>query len=176
MQSKLAAAPAAGVIVLGFVFGVAMAGAEPALPAPVAAVVKEYADMCKEVGATADSSNAVKRVDLSGDGKPDYVFFADWIQCPGSASLYGDREKGVAVFTGDAAGGAAPAFDGRVFDVKLEGAGAATKLWLGVSGASCGQPPAPDFARESFCDRALVWNAKTKKLDFAPTSTVRMIE
>jgi hypothetical protein len=47
---------------------------------------------------------------------------------------------------------------------------------VGVSGAQCGKPPAPDFARENFCDRALVWNAATKKFDYAPVSTVRMIQ
>ena len=63
-----------------------------------------------------------------------------------------------------------------VFDATLEGSGAATKLWLGVSGAGCGKPPAPDFAHENFCDRSLVWNAKAKKLEYAPVSTVRMIQ
>ena len=39
-----------------------------------------------------------------------------------------------------------------------------------------GKPPAPDFARENFCDRAIAWNAKAKRFDYAPVSTVRMIE
>jgi hypothetical protein len=167
---------ATGAIVLSLGFGVATAGADPALPAPVAAAVKEYADLCKEMGATADTANAVKRIDLNADGNVDYVFAAGWIHCPGSASLYGDREKAVSVFAGDAAGGAAAAFWGSVFDVRIEGTGAAAKLWLTVSGSGCGKPPAPDFAHESFCDRALVWNAKTKQFEFAPVSTVRMIE
>ena len=176
MKRELAAAAAAAATVLSLAFAVTTAGAEPALPAPVAAAVKENADLCKELGATANTANAVKRVDLSGDGNLDYVFFVGWMHCPGSASLYGDREKSVTVFAGDAAGGAAAAFSGMVFDVKLEGTAPALQLWLTVSGSGCGKPPAPDFARENFCDRALVWNAKTKKFDFAPVATVRMIE
>jgi len=40
----------------------------------------------------------------------------------------------------------------------------------------CGKAPAPDFARENFCDRAIVWSAKTRKFEYAPVSTVRRIE
>lgn len=158
-----------------------IASAEPAaaqgkLPAAVAADLKSHADLCREVGATPNTENAVKSADLNGDGKPDFVFLNGWIHCPGWASLYGDREKAVTVYAGDGSGGAVSAFSGMVFDAKLEGTGAATKLWLTTSGAACGKPSAPDFASESFCDRALVWNAKTRKFEYAPVSTVRMIE
>ena len=54
--------------------------------------------------------------------------------------------------------------------------GASAKLWLDVMGQTCGRKPAANFASESFCSRALAWNAKTRTLDFAPVSTVRMIE
>jgi hypothetical protein len=154
----------------------AAAAAEVKLPAAVAADVKSNADMCRDAGGTSNTANAVKSADLNGDGKLDFVFLNGWIQCDGAASIYGDREKALTVYAGDGAGGAVKAFSDAVFDAKLEGTGAATKLWLGVSGTGCGKPPAPDFASESFCDRALVWNAKTKKFEYAPVSTVRMIE
>jgi hypothetical protein len=150
--------------------------ADEKLPASVAADVKSNADLCTEAGGKADTSQAVKRADLNGDGKPDFVFLNGWIHCAGFASLYGDREKVLNVYAGDGAGGAVAAFTGMVFDATLEGTGAATKLWLGVSGTDCGKPPAPDFASENFCDRALVWNAKAKKFEYAPVSTVRMIQ
>ena len=98
------------------------------------------------------------------------------INCENAASVYGDREKGVTVYAGDGAGGAVSAFSDVVFGVKIEGSGPAAKLWLTVSGGGCGKPPAADFASENFCDRALQWNAKTSKFDYAPVSTVRMIE
>ncbi len=152
--------------------------AEPAakLPAVVAAGVKSVAGMCQEVGGKAQTADAVKRADLSGDGQEDFVLYTGWVSCEGMASLYGDREKAITVWAADGTGGATEAFNGAVFDAKLEGTGEAAKLWLTVSGAQCGKPPAPDFAHENFCDRALVWNAKAKKLDYAPVSTVRMIE
>jgi hypothetical protein len=150
--------------------------AQEKLPAAVAADVKENADLCTEAGAKPDTSKAVQQADLNGDGKPDFVFLNGWIHCDGAASIYGDREKFLKVYAGDGAGGAVAAFTGMVFDAKIEGTGAAAKLWLGVSGADCGKPPAPDFAHENFCDRALVWNAKAKKFEYAPVSTVRMIQ
>jgi hypothetical protein len=152
------------------------AAAQEKLPAAVAADLKSHADLCREVGATPNTQHAVKSADLNGDGKPDFVLLSGWIHCPGWASLYGDREKAVVVYAGDGAGGAVPAFSGMVFDAKLEGTGAATKLWLTTSGAACGKPPAPDFSQENFCDRAIVWNAKARKFEYAPVSTVRMIQ
>jgi hypothetical protein len=146
------------------------------LPAPVAADLKSFTDLCREVGGTPVTADAVKSVDLNADGHADFVLFAGNVRCDGAASLYGDREKAITVYAGDGKGGAAPAFQDAVFGAQLEGSGAATKLWLTVSGGACGKPPAPDFASENFCDRAIRWNAKTRKFDYAPVSTVRMIE
>jgi hypothetical protein len=151
--------------------------AKPAkLPAAVAAGLKSVEDTCREVGGKPRTADAVKRADLNGDGKEDYVLYLGWVDCDGAASIYGDREKGVAVYVGDGAGGAVDAFSDSVFDAKIEGAGADAKVWLNVSGGQCGKPPARDFASENFCDRALVWNAKAKKFDYAPVSTIRMIQ
>jgi hypothetical protein len=146
--------------------------AEPSLPASVAKELKAVVDMCSEVGGKPATAQAVKRVDLNGDGKEDYVLDVGSVNCEGAASVYGDREKGVSVYAGDGAGGAVQAFSGMVYGVKLEG----TKLWLSVSGAGCGKKPAQDFASESFCERPLTWNAKTQKFEFAPVSTVKMIQ
>jgi hypothetical protein len=158
-----------------------IASAEPSAaqakpPAAVAADLKSNEDLCREVGGKPDATRAVKSADLSGDGKPDFVLYVGWFACDGAWSVYGDREKGVTVYAGDGSGGAVAAFRDAVFQTKLEGTGAAAKLWLTVSGGGCGKPPAPDFAHENFCERALVWNAKTRKFDYAPVSTVRMIE
>jgi hypothetical protein len=152
------------------------AAAGAALPATVAKALQSVAAQCSEVGGKPATANAVKRVDLNGDGKEDFVLDVGAVNCDGAASIYGDREKSVVVYVGDGAGGAAEAFNDNVFGVQVEGTGPAAKLWLGVSGSQCGKPPAPDFARENFCDRALVWNAATKKFGYAPVATVRMIQ
>jgi hypothetical protein len=174
MRAGLTALGSAGALALWL--AAAPAGAQPKLPAAVAADLKENADLCTDAAGKPDTSKAVKSVDLNGDGRPDFVFFTGWIDCAGAASLYGDREKALRVYAGDASGGAAAAFGDAVFDAALEGEGAAARLWLTVSGAACGKPPAPDFAHENFCDRALAWNAKARKFEYAPVATVRMIE
>ncbi len=82
----------------------------------------------------------------------------------------------VSVYVGDGAGGAKQAFSDWVYGAKIEGTGASAKLWLTVTAEGCGKPPAKDFASESFCDRALAWNAGANKFEYAPVSTIRMIQ
>lgn len=164
-------------LALSSLFVAATVQAGPArLPAVVSADLKEVAGECTAVGGKADTSQAVRRADLNGDGKEDYVLDVGSINCDGAASIYGDREKPVSVYVGDGAGGAKKAFEDAVFGVSLEGAGPAARLWLTVSGQRCGRKPAADFASEAFCDRYLVWSGRMQKFDFAPVSTVRMIQ
>jgi len=146
------------------------------LPAVVAADLKAIAAECTDVGAKAITTEAVKRVDLNGDGNEDYVLYVGWINCEGAAGIYGDREMGVTVYVGDGKGGATSAFQNYVYGAAIEGTGPATKLSLTVSGQQCGKKPAPNFASENFCYRSIVWNAKTRKFDYAPVSTVKMIQ
>jgi hypothetical protein len=169
--------PTAVLLVAG-ALAVPPAHAEPAetLPAAVATNLASIAAMCREAEGTPHTAEAVRRADLNADGREDFVLFTGWVHCEGAASLYGDREKAIAVYAGDAAGGATETFSDAVFDARIEGATSAPELWLTLSGQGCGKPPAPDFAHENFCDRKLVWNAGSKKFDYAPVSTVRMIE
>jgi hypothetical protein len=152
--------------------------AEPAekLPAPVAANLDANAGLCRDAGGNPIVTDAVRRADLDADGHDDFVLYTGWIQCENAWSIFGDREKAIAVYAGDGAGGAAEAFSDMVFDAKLEGPTSAPELWLTISGQGCGKPPAPDFAHENFCDRKVVWSAGSKRFDYAPVSTVRMIE
>jgi hypothetical protein len=154
----------------------AKAGQGAVLPAAVAADLEAVAAMCRDVGGTPLTKDAVTRVELNGDASEDFVLYVGSVNCDGAASVYGDREKGVTVYAGDGKGGAAAAFSDAVYGAKVEGSGAAAKLWLTVSGAQCGKKPAQDFASEAFCDRPLVWNTNVKKLEYAPLSAVRMIE
>lgn len=146
------------------------------LPPLVVASLKYLDDTCREVGGKPLNGNVVKRADLNADGKEDFIVDVGSANCDGAASIYGDREKGVAVYVGDGMGGATEAFSDSVYGATIEGAGAAAKLWLTVSAQQCGKKPAADFASENFCDRALVWNAQTKKFQYAPMSTVRMLQ
>ena len=146
------------------------------LPTGVAASVKSRGDTCREVGGTPRTGDVVKHVDLNADGKEDFVVDVGSANCDGAASIYGDREKGVAVYVGDGMGGATEAFSDSVYGATIEGQGSAARLWLAVSAQRCGEKPAVDFATANFCDRVLVWNAQTKQFDYAPVSTVRMLQ
>ena len=166
-------------IATGFALMILCAAAQaapPKLPATVAKDLKETAAECADVGGKPMTTNAVKAVDLNGDGHEDYVLFVGWIDCAGAPGVYGDRAKGVLLYVGDGAGGATQAFGGPAFDAKIEGTGPAAKLWLTVGGPNCGKKPAADFASESFCERPLAWNGKARQFDYAPVSTVRMVE
>ncbi len=160
------------VLACSFVF----AASPPQTPAAVATALQEWTTMCTEAGGKARTDNAVKRLDLNGDGKEDYVLDVGSIGCEGAASIYGDREKAVYVFAGDGKGGAKEPFTANVYGARVEGTGPAAKLWLSVSGGGCGKPPAKDFASESFCDRPVAWNSAKQAFEFAPVSTVKMIQ
>lgn len=144
------------------------------LPAAVAASLAEIAAECSGVGGTPDTQDAVRRVDLNADSREDYVLYTGWVMCENAASVYGDRAKRIVVFTGDGQGGAAESFADWTYDAQIEAE--PTTLWLVVAGGNCGRPPAPDFASEAFCQRAVAWDATAGGFDFAPVDTVRMIE
>ena len=107
--------------------------------------MKDTAAVCTEVGGKADTSNAIKRADLNGDGIEDYVLDVGSVNCDGAASVYGDREKGVIVYVGDGKGGATEAFNDMSYGMTLEGTGPAAKLWLTVSGQSVRQAAGEGF-------------------------------
>ena len=168
--------PAYGIVVLLLMASACAEPPENVLPDAVIAEVGTLASLCTEGGGTPHTDNAVKRADINGDGRDDFVVFAGWIVCENAYRIYGDRGKHIAVLTGDANHVARTAFSDMVYDAAIEGTGRAARLWLDISGAGCGRPPAPDFARESFCSRAIEWNPATRTFDYAAVDTVRMIE
>lgn len=145
------------------------------LPAAVASSLGEFTTLCREAGGEPYSDDAVRRADLDADGYADFVLFAGWLECENAWSVFGDREKTILVFAGDGSDGASEAFRDAAFDAKLEAQGDGTQLWLTTSAEQCGRPRAPTFAEESFCERAVVSAAATR-FEYAPLSTVRMIE
>lgn len=146
-----------------------------ALPPPVAAAIAALANECNRVEGIPHTDGAVKRADFTGDGHEDYVLYTGWINCENAASIYGDRERGVAVYAGDGAGTATAVFEDSVYDVMIENKDGKYELWLTVAAQRCGLPQAASFSEESFCDRTVVWDAAASRFDYAPVGTVRMI-
>lgn len=145
------------------------------LPTSVRAALDALTSDCSSVGGTPRADEAVRRADLDADGVDDFVLFAGWIACENAWSIYGDREKLVTVFAGDATTGAVEAFTGTAFDVKVEHRADGAELWLATMGASCGRPPAPTFAEETFCERKLE-RVGTGPFDYAALRTIHLIE
>jgi hypothetical protein len=146
------------------------------LPPTVVDAVALLAEICTASEGKPRSDQAVRIVDLNGDRVDDFVVYAGWMVCEDAWSVYGDREKAIMVYAGDGRGAAPEAFMGSVYDAALESAPSGESLWLSVAAEGCGRPPAETFAEETFCDRAIVWNAATRRFDFAPLDTVRLIE
>lgn len=145
------------------------------MPESVNAILGELTGLCREVGGTPHAENGVRRADLNADGHDDYILFARWIHCENAISVYGDRQKSLAVFAADGHGDASAACSDSVFDAELETVNGVTQLWLTTMGEQCGRPAAPTFAEETFCRRAIIPVSKAK-LGYAPVSTVRIIE
>ena len=145
------------------------------LPQSVSDAVAALAAQCRAVDGIPQTDDTVRRGDFTKDGRDDFVLYAGWMACVNAASVFGDREKDVTVFTGDASGGASWAFGDSVYDVAIEDADGKLQLWFTVSAGQCGQPPAATFSEESFCDRALLWSASTSRFDYEPVSAARML-
>jgi hypothetical protein len=161
----------AGLIVATFVLASVPAVAAE-LPSSVTKDLAENAKTCADAGGKPATANAVKRADLNGDGKEDFVLDVGAIDCDGAASIFGDREKGVTVYAGDGAGSAVQAYSDSVYGVKIEG----STLWLTLSDPQCGRRSGADFASASFCERPVQWNAKAGKFELAPVSTIKMVQ
>ena len=166
------------VVVLGLsiLCGAAPSSAEDAaLPAPVAKALEELTKTCSDAGGKPSTKAAVRQTDLNADGRADFVLDVGSFQCQGAAAVFGDREKPVKVFLADAAGGAELAYSGLAYSVKLEGTGPQAKPWVLLTGEGCGKPKARWANEESYCDRPLVWNNETKKVELAPLTAAKPV-
>lgn len=175
---SLGRAAACTAIVLSF--GSAQAQAPKKLPV---AVQKELADMaktCREVGGKPMKSPDLLLVaDLTGDGLPDYVIDQGGFNCEGAASLFsGSGGSQMSAYVGTPDGQAFQAFASGSFGVKLDKEAKPTKLHVVVGGQLCGQRVTANMARSDHksCWRPVNWNAKHRKMEFAPVSQVKFIQ
>ncbi len=158
---------------------VAWAQAPSKFPAAVQQHLTSMAKMCRESGGIpVNAPEAVQVADLTGDGVTDYVINEGAYNCQGAASLFsgsGGSQMSVYVSTPD--GRAAKAFESGAFDVKLDNASAPVKVLVMVGGQLCGQRITPNMSRSDYkgCWRPIDWDAKSRKMQFAPVSRVRPV-
>jgi hypothetical protein len=153
---------------------VADASSPQNLPEPAASEVRSVAKTCTDLGGKPRMDELAARADLNADGRADIILDVNKVICDGAAAAYGNRERAVAVFVDDGRK-FVRAFSDEVFAAEVEAKGARRTLWLTVSGSACGGARAEAFAYEQFCQRAIRWNAKTRRFDYAPVSTARKI-
>lgn len=150
----------------------AVASVFPDAPAPVAAALVARLDACDEAGGEPFfDEDAVRRADLDGDGRDDWVIFDGWITCEG-----GIPRPGLLPVAIHRAGGRRPgtvAWEGVAYDVLVEEFEGRPAVWLEQTGAeSCGE--AAEHEAPS-CWRAVPWNARRSRFAPAGVETVRPI-
>ena len=151
-----------------------LCGASPnKVPEEVAAHMREMTDACRAVDGKPLTHKFVEHGSLA-DGLGFWVINHGAFECDGDASLYsGTGGSEVLVYLVLPNGHGKQVFGRYVYGMAMERTGTSAKLWLGVSGAMCGQEGSPTHGDSISCDRPLVWDAKAQKLDFAPLSQTR---
>lgn len=150
-----------------------MAAAQPLpsrsapVPAAVRAWVTELAGMCRDSGGRPGRSpQLTKFADLTGDGVTDYVVDTGAFNCEGAASALVNGQQGadLKVFVGGAGNTATQAWQGSVYSNTIETKAGRPRLWVGLSGLSCGQRNAArlTFAEQAACERALDWDPRRR--------------
>jgi len=157
-----------------------LAQGQPRLPTAVQKALGEMTALCKESGGRPGKSPDLLTIaDLTGDDQPDFVIDQAAFICEGAPSLFGGSGGSqVAVYVATADGQAAPAFAGGAFGVRIDKDAKPARLSLIVGGPLCGQKVTSNTPRANYksCWRPLVWNAGSRKMDFAPLSQIRPVQ
>ena len=157
------------------------------LPEIVVAHIADMDKTCKDVGgmpapsmafeggpSEARPANLVERGVLAGSAVEFWALDEGRYQCDGAASAFsGTGGAQVYVFV--------RLNDGRVKQVLMQGAygmklkriGSSSELLLRVAGGLCGQVGNPTHADAIACERPLIWDKATQKMDFAPFGKAR---
>jgi hypothetical protein len=150
--------------------------AQETLPVAVQKEIAEIATMCLDLGGKPmKSPELVLVADLTGDEVPDYVIDQGAFNCEGATSLFsGSGGSQMSAYVGSPGGHAFRAFSSGSFDLKLNSQRRTAKLYLAVAGPMCGQRVTPKISRSEHksCWRPVNWNAKNRKMEFAPVSQV----
>lgn len=149
------------------------------LPTEVRRDVKNMDYWCRRFGGIPPKKQPfVRKVDLTGDGRPDYIVDLGLYDCRKHVSFMDGGHDGrpVRIFVSGPKHTAHLAYDGYSHGVKLTSTHGRSRIWLRVGALACGQPPGSKvFASWWFCLRPLQWNGRTKRFVFGPLSEIRDI-
>lgn len=172
--------PAATAVLIALQLSVAEATPTSAsrLPATVRQHVKDINYHCSRSGGIPPRSpDLVRIVELTGDGRPDYLVDLSRYICRNSVTFMHGGHSGspVWIFAGGPRHSARLAYDDYSHGVKLTSRRGKSRVWLKVGASACGQPRETSqvFAEWWFCSRPLDWNGRTKKFLFGPLGEIR---
>jgi hypothetical protein len=167
-------------LVAGAVAASVHAQGQAKVPTMVQKAIAGMTSMCKESGGRPGKSPDLLTIaDITGDDRPDFVIDQSAFNCEGAPSLFGGSGGSqVSVYVGTVDGQAAQAFAGGAFGVRVDRDAKPARLSLIVGGPLCGQKVSASTPRSDYksCWRPLVWNAGTRKMDYAPLSQVRPVQ
>jgi hypothetical protein len=154
------------------------------LPAEVAAHVKEMNDFCRSSDGKPLPSGTFEpsfdRAKFHPRNLVEYAFlrgpdFEVWaidegrFRCDHAASLFsGSGGSQVYVFARLSDGRVRQVFNHGAYGMSLKRIGSLAELSIRVGGTLCGQAGNPSNGEAILCDRQLVWDKSTQKMDFAP--------
>ncbi len=148
---------------------------EPALelPSPVVAYVRRVADDCTQLGGKPVSGPKIEHGRLA-EGPEFWAIDDATLACERAWSVFANPHGwDIAIFVAPPDGQARQFTVSAGFGLAIEGDEKSAKVWASVSGINCGQKAVQTTAEVIGCERALVWNEKAQKLNFAPLSQAR---
>lgn len=108
--------------------------------------------------------DVVKRIDLIGDEKPEYVLEPDSIHCEDSVAMRGNGGREMTIFATLKDGSTKQVFNNAMFDYHLKSSGIKQELWLDVGGGFCGQDMTQISRSEAIsCQRLVEWDEKAQE-------------
>jgi hypothetical protein len=111
---------------------------------------------------------------LTGGGVEFWALDEGRYQCDGAASAFsGTGGAQVYVFVRLNDGRVKQVLMQGAYGMKLKSVGSSSELLLRVAGGLCGQARNPTHADAVACERPLIWNKATQKMDFVPLSKAK---
>jgi hypothetical protein len=156
---------------------VVLGGAAGELPKDVTAHLVGMDKECRDSrGQSANPDSLMEHGVLAKGATEVWVIDEGKYQCDGAAGVFsGSGGAQVVVFARLNDGSVKQVFEHGAYGVSLKRVGTSAELWLRVGGRLCGQAGNPTHAEAMACERPLIWNGATQKMDFAPVSKVRPI-